>query len=355
MLHLLSSSDRRGAETFGYELHRTLLERGVRSDIRCLQPGSGDRQLPVAALAEHRFSPSGVMALRRLAATASVVVAHGSNTLAACGAGLIGVGTPFIYVNIGDPRYWAASRTRRARARWLIGRAAAVASVSPSARAVLIEHYRLPDDRVHVIPNGRDADRFAPVDQAGRTTAREAQGLPPNVDVVAVIGALSPEKRVDVAIKAVAQLADVMLVVAGDGPERAELERLAGRAAPGRVRFLGQTDDPLRVLNAADGLVLTSDSEGVPGVLIEAGLAGLPVVATDVGWVSDVVVPGKTGRLVEPGKPDDLAVALRQALDLREELGRAGRAHCLREFEMGTVVDRWCRLINAAADDRTIG
>lgn len=352
VLHVLSSNRRRGAETFGYELHQALVERGLRSGIWCLQPANDERQLPVPALASRRFSLAGMLALRRYAASAQVVVAHGSSTLLACGVGLLGSRTPFVYVNIGDPRYWAGSRARRVRTGWLIRRAAAVASISPSARDLLIEYYRLPADRVHIIPNGRDAERFKPVDRFGRSAAREALGLPPDVDIAAVIGALSPEKRVDVAITALAQLEDTMLVVAGDGTERSALEALADRVAPGRVRFLGPTDDPDGVLAAADMLVLSSDSEGVPGVLIEAGLAGLPVVATDVGWVSDVVVPGETGLLVEPGRPDKLATAVRRALDLRGVLGPAGRAHCVARFEMNTVADRWQHLLRAAAGDQ---
>jgi glycosyltransferase involved in cell wall biosynthesis len=163
--------------------------------------------------------------------------------------------------------------------------------------------------------------------------------------VIAVIGALSPEKRVDVAIAAVARIPGAHLVIAGDGPERATLEALAERSAGNRVHFLGATTEPERVLAASDVLVLSSDSEGVPGVLIEAGLAGLPVVATDVGWVRDVVRPGVTGLLVSPRRPDQLADAVRQALEGRDKLGRGGREHCLAEFEMGPVTDKWQRVL----------
>ena len=346
VLHVLSTDLRRGAEMFGFDLHRALLARGVQSDICCLEPGSDGRQrLPVPALGRSRFSFAGLRALRRRASTARVVVAHGSSTLLACGIGLAGTGRPFVYVSIGDPRYWAGTRLRRWRAGWLIRRAAGVVAISPGAREVLLSHYGLAKQKVHVVPNGRPSDRFAPAGQNERLAAREALGLPAAGSVIAIIGALSPEKRVDVAIAAVARIPGAHLVVAGDGPERATLEAQAERSAGNCVHFLGATTGPERVLAASDVLVLSSDSEGVPGVLIEAGLSGLPVVATDVGWVRDVVRPGVTGLLVSPRRPDQLAEAVRQALESRDKLGRGGREHCLAEFEMGPVTDKWQRML----------
>jgi glycosyltransferase involved in cell wall biosynthesis len=275
--------------------------------------------------------------------------------LLACGLGLIGLGVPFVYLSIGDPRYWAMSPARRLRIGWLIRRASAVVAISPTAREVLVDFYQLDAERVHVIPNGRPAARFVPADADSRAAARRDLGLPTTAQVVAVVGALGPEKRVDVAIEAVAGLPGAVLVVAGDGPERSALETLAARAAPGRVVFLGATDEPGVVLAAADVLALSSDSEGVPGVVIEAGLAGLPVVATDVGWVRDVVRPGETGLLVPPGRSDLFGAALREAFDQRDDLGRAGRALCLAEFEMGPVVDKWQRLIERTSSRRRNG
>lgn len=349
VLHVLSSDQRRGAETFGYDLNVALRTRGLRSEICCLAPGGGERRLPVTALGTSRFSLSGLRALRRRAAQAGVLVAHGSSTLLACGAGLVATGVPFVYLSIGDPRFWAGSWLRRIRATWLIRRAAAVVAISPTAREVLINHYGLNPEKVRVIPNGRSTEQFAPAGRASKLAARQALGLPPGRDVVAVVGALSAEKRVDVAIAAVSQQPDLVLVIAGDGGERPALEALARRSAPGRVHFLGATDGSAEVLAAADVLALSSDSEGVPGILIEAGLSGLPVVATDVGWVSDVVRPDVSGLLVPPGEPDQLGAALRKALDERDRLGRGGREICLADFDMAVVAEKWHRLLAAVA------
>jgi glycosyltransferase involved in cell wall biosynthesis len=348
VLHVLTSNSRRGAETFAFELHRAMLAQGRRSEAVALAPRGSDGTdlLPVPVLADSRFSVSGLRALRRNAARAKVVIAHGSSTLLACGAGLAGLRVPFVYVNIGDPRYWAATPAKRARVRFLLHRAAAVAAITNGAREILLEDFGLPPERVWVIPNGRAAAAFPPADDGGRAKARRDLRLDESGELLAMVGALSPEKRVDVAVDALAELPDVRLVVAGAGPQLATLAELAERRAPGRVTFLGSTDRPATVLAAADALVLSSDSEGVPGVLIEAGLAALPVVATDVGWVREVVVDGVTGRLAPPSRPAAFAAAVREVLADRGRLGAAARQHCLERYELGTVVAQWGTLLD---------
>jgi glycosyltransferase involved in cell wall biosynthesis len=351
VLHILTSNSRRGAETFAFELHNAMLADGTRSAAVALSPRDGADLLPVPVLGDSRFSVAGLRALRRRARGVNVIVAHGSSTLLACGAGLAGLGVPFVYVNIGDPRYWAGTPAKRARVRFLLHRATAVAAISHGSRQILVDDFGLPLHRVRVIPNGRRAAAFPPVDAAGQARARRELGLPAHGDLLAMIGALSPEKRVDVAIEALATLPDVRLAVAGAGPERDALAALAERRAPGRVTFLGSTDRPATVLAAADALVLSSDSEGVPGALIEAGLAALPAVATDVGWVREVVVDGVTGHLVPPADPSALAVAVRSALTDRDQLGAAARSHCLGAFELETVVARWKALLDSVAEE----
>jgi glycosyltransferase involved in cell wall biosynthesis len=163
---------------------------------------------------------------------------------------------------------------------------------------------------------------------------------------VVAIGALSPEKRVGDAIAAVATLPDVHLLVVGDGPERADLAARAAAAAPGRVQFAGTLPGPDAALAAADLLVLPSRTEGMPGVLIEAGLAGVAAVATDVGGVGQIVRDGETGVLVPPGDVAALADGVGRALARGHELGAAARRRCLSEFEIAPVAERWAALLN---------
>ncbi len=98
--------------------------------------------------------------------------------------------------------------------------------------------------RLFVIPNAASLADFSPADDQARRAARDALRLNPDATIALCLGALSPEKRVDVAIEAMTRLPDLDLVVVGDGPERARLEAIAVAAAPGRVHFLGQTTHP---------------------------------------------------------------------------------------------------------------
>ncbi|MEV7359741.1 glycosyltransferase family 4 protein [Kitasatospora sp. NPDC091276] len=386
VLHLISDPRRGGAQNFARDLHRELRRRGQASALCALAPhpaagpalpgpraadrtgvraGAGpgarpdglDRQpdphpgacvdeedLRAAVLGSGRLRPGTLRALRAAARGADVVLAHGSDTLAACALALAGTRTPFVYVSVGHPRYWTANRLRRVRGGALMHRAAAVTTLTDEARAVLEGQFRLPDGKVHVISNSRAAESYPPADgRADRRAARRALGLPADVLLVAWIGAIAPEKRLDLALDVLDRLPDVRLAIAGDGPLR---ETLARHPAAARAHFLGALPDPAPLYRAADALLLTSDSEGVPGALIEAALAGVPAVATDVGWVREVVRDGATGALVAPGDPLALAEALAKVLACnRAGLGAAARAHALEHFELGAVVDAWQGLV----------
>ncbi|MCF2529734.1 glycosyltransferase family 4 protein [Yinghuangia soli] len=391
VLHVITDRRRRGAQTFAYELHQELRARGVASEIAALADvgAAGDgssgsladksvgnaasiaaARLDLPVLGPGRLHPRTLAMLRYRAGQARVVVAHGSSTLPACAISLMFARTPFIYVNIGDPRHWAASPSRKLRVGAMLRRAAAVASVSTMGRDLLVGRYDLPGEWVRAIPNGRRPEAYPRVDAESRAQARKELGIADDALVVAVVGALGPEKRVDLAVEAFARFAETpapghasdagarhgqlpagerLLLVAGDGTERDQLARIAAERVPGRVRFLGTVDDAARVYRASDALLLTSDSEGVPGVLVEAGLSGIPAVATDVGFVRDVVLDGRTGALAAPGDPGAVAAALRRVLADREALGAAAYEHCTSGYAMPAVVDAWQDLLQAVA------
>lgn len=347
VLNVLATAERRGAETFAYELSNALSRRGFRSDAVSLVRGATDGPLPVPVLGDSRYSGEVLRALRRRAKDSGVVIGHGSSTLVACSVAMLALPVPFVYVNIGDPRHWASTPGRRLRVRSFLRRAKAVVAISPGSRDLLITEFGLAPARIWVIPNARSAEQYHPPSRFERLAARSRLRLPVDGTVLASVGALSSEKRADVAVRALTALPDAMLVIAGDGPERPALEALAASVAPGRVRFLGSVPAVMPVLAAADVLVHSSDSEGVPGILIEAGLAGVPVVATDVGFVRDVVVPGATGELVRPGQPNELASMVDHVLTDQDSYGSKARAHCLARFEIAAVADRWEELLAA--------
>lgn len=227
----------------------------------------------------------------------------------------------------------------------LLQRTTVVAARSPRSATTLVDRFGVSSRKVHVLPNGRPAELFRPATNPERLRLREELGCPANGAVVAWVGSFSEEKRPDLAVRAVAELTGLTLVMAGDGPLRPEVERLAAELAPGRVRFLGMVDDPACVYRAADLLLVTSDSEGLPGVLIEAGLSGVASVATDVGFVGDVLTDGQTGFVVRPGSVPALVAGLRQALPDAKQLGAQALRRSLADFSMDAVGDRWERLL----------
>ncbi|MFF1869089.1 glycosyltransferase family 4 protein [Kitasatospora herbaricolor] len=363
VLHVIADPRRRGAQSLARDLDRELRRRGQASALRALAPHPDDRGHPDAArrpaavppggaptgvLGPGRLHPRTLRALRAAARTADVVVAHGSGTLSACALALAGTRTPFVHVSPGDLRQRTAGPARRLHTGALLHRAAAVTALSEEARAVLLDRFRLPGTVVRTIPNGRSADRYPPArDAADRRAARAGLGLPAEGLLVAWVGAVTREKRLELALDAVGRMPDVRLAVAGDGPLRAVLE---SRYECARAIFLGDLADPAVLYRAADALVLTGDSGGVPGVLIEAGLAGLPVVAPDTGPVRAAVQDGVTGVLAPPGDPAAFAEALAKVL-AREgpALAAAAREHLLPRFELGAVADAWQGLLAEVA------
>jgi glycosyltransferase involved in cell wall biosynthesis len=114
------------------------------------------------------------------------------------------------------------------------------------------------------------------------------------------------------------------------------------------VQFLGTVADIVAVLHATDVIALTSRTEGLPGSLIEAGLCGVPAVATDVGGVRDIVVDRVTGRVVPVGDVDEIVRALSFVFERRAELGSAARDHCVRHFGVDVALDAWEALLRTA-------
>ena len=300
---------------------------------------AGRDRLPIEALPGGRWSPRGLLALRRLARVADVCVAHGSISLPAIALARVTGGAPFVYRGIGEPLYWSSTRSRLLRTRAFLGRAAAVTAVWSGTARVLVERFGVPAERVHVIPRGVDAARFPVTTAARRAEARAALGV--DGLVVALVGALSPEKRVDRAVEVVGRVPEATLLVAGDGPVEVPEST--------QVRRLGSLADVGPVLAAADVLLLTSDTEGIPGVVIEAAFTGLPTIATRVGGITDVVDDGRTGFLFEPGDVSGMADAVRRTAAARDSLGAAAREHCLATFELSVIADRWASLLRAVS------
>ncbi len=359
VLHVITSTQRRGAETFAVDLDAALSDLGMASAVVALTSGgpvSDHAMHGVPSLGSSTLGPATLRALRRRAEGASVVLAHGSRTLPASVLALAGSRVPIVYRSIGDPTAWAVGPRRRATTRLMLGRTRAVAALWPGAADDLRAMHGLSADTVHVVPNAVPRARCPVPDAATRATARAHFGVPSGVPLLACIGALAPEKQIGVAIDAVARLDGVHLLVVGDGPQATALREQARKAAPDRVHLVGAMPGPTEALAAADLVLLTSRTEGMPGVLIEAGLSGRAAVATDVGGVAEIVQDGVTGVLVpldDVGAPGALAArvahGVRRALGVHQDLGAAARERCLAEFEIEPVAARWQALLTSVS------
>jgi glycosyltransferase involved in cell wall biosynthesis len=198
-----------------------------------------------------------------------------------------------------------------------------------------------------VIPNGVDVATFAdapPVDRA-------EVGIPADARIILAVGRLDPQKGLEFLIESAASLVtrfpDVHFLLVGGGSLRGQLVRqLADLRLQSRVHFCGWRPDIPSVMKLACGLALPSLWEGMPNVVLEAMAAGLPVVASDVEGVAELVVPGETGFLVPSKSVEDLTNALSKLLSDPERarrMGQAGQRRVASEFS-------WDRMAAAYAE-----
>lgn len=266
--------------------HPLLLQAGAARTVGRLAPGA-------CLLDAHYLYPDGVAAVRigRRLRLPVVLTARGSDV------NVLG--------RLAAPRRWI----RRS-----LPRAAAVIAVSGDLRRRLAEQAEFPEERIELVPNGIDRAAFHPDDRAA---ARAACGLPLDERILLAAGNLVPPKRFDLLLEALARLEPAqrpLLVCVGDGPDRSRLERRARRAGiRDRVRFVGRQAHPAmpRWYAAADAFALASDAEGNPNVLLEAIACGIPVLASSVGGVPEIV-DAEVGHLVAPNTPEAFARGIQE-------------------------------------------
>jgi glycosyltransferase involved in cell wall biosynthesis len=295
VLHVLPIDLARGAQTYARELRTTLDGPAVRHRTVTLfdSPSAALRPdwtlaVPDGVLRRAGLDPRVLTRLRRLVGTEhpAIVVAHGSEPLKyAVLAGvprrrLVALKIGANHTRLGGVRGWVY--------RALLLRSGAVAAVSEAAAAEA-RSYGVDGAALRVIPNGRDPATFV-------THAAVTSG--PGVHFVWV-GHLDDAKRPVRFVELIAALreagVDAHGSVAGDGPLLDRVREAARRTAAGAVDVLGRVENVPALLAGADALVLTSaPNEGMPGVLIEAGMAGLPTVSTDVP--SSTASPGSSWR-----------------------------------------------------------
>jgi len=259
--------------------------------------------------------PAAALAVRRALGATRPDVVHAHNPTMALAAGLVtGRGRkPPGLVNVhGVPEEDWPTAVRLVRLSGL-----APVACGPGVAAALAEHGCTP---FATVPNA--------VGPAPPPAGRAELGLEPGTRLVLAVGRLVEQKNHELAIRAIASVPDAVLAIAGDGPLRPRLERVANEeGVDGRVRFLGVRPDARALMGAADAIVLSSHWEGLPLSALEALASGTPLVATDVRGLRELVVDDQDALLV-PEEPEALAAALRRVLDdsgLAARLAEAGK------------------------------
>jgi len=219
-------------------------------------------------------------------------------------------------------------------------------AVTPHLAKVAVERAECDPARIHVVPNGIDVGRFKP-DPEARARARAELGIPQSSWLVGTVGRLAPEKDQGLLIRAMAPLLDErrQLLVVGDGPEREALERARNETLRSEfVHLIGARSDVAPYIAAMDAFVLSSRTEGLPLVLLEAMATGVPVVSTAVGGIPDLIESEVNGLLVPPGDERELQrqlVLLAHQPTAGLKLGQAGREAVQRRYSLAQMAERY--------------
>jgi glycosyltransferase involved in cell wall biosynthesis len=364
ILQLVQKPQRRGAEVFARQLNQELRSAGHTVSTAYLYPHQAENPLPihdgdvVLGGREHHYleklpgvHPMLVWRLQQFIdkTKPDVVQLNGGQTVK-YGAAASGIrrrrSWVVIYRNIGQPQDWIRGWRHKMYSALVMPNVDGVVGVSAVTLQAVQALYRLSVPAVR-IPCA--IDTTALVSTAARSAVRLEATTPPDAPVVVWIGSLTREKRVDRLIRVIEiakrAIPDLHLWIVGGGPLRASLEqqvRAAGLSSC--IRFLGVQHQVANFLNAADIAALTSDTEGMPAVLLEAGALGLPVVTTRVGGVAECVLDGKTGILVERNDEGAFANAIRDLVALpesRRRLGSAARSWVEQNFTMAPVARQY--------------
>lgn len=347
---MLTSFDVGGTEKQTVELVRRLEPRRLRVHVACFhERGPLRHELP-DSLSVTEFPLQGFRraeAVRQLARFVRLCRRLDARLVHTCDLyanvfGLTGAGLARVPSRIGSRREVLTGDKSRAElaCQRVVYRAADVVVANSRAASDQLMREGVAAEKTRLIPNG--------VDVAAFTRAR----TPGPIRRIVMVANLRPEKGHDVLIEAAphirARHPDVRFTLAGDGPRREALECLArARGVASGIEFLGQADDVPALLAESDLFVLPSRSEAMPNAVIEAMAAGLPVVASRVGGIPELVADGRTGVLVPAGDPAALARAIVELMDRPAHagsLGRAARAHIERGYSLDRMVDAFERL-----------
>jgi glycosyltransferase involved in cell wall biosynthesis len=329
----------------GRRLHRVLSLFGGPEEVKVDESLGCSSDRPARG-----FDPLVLLRLRRRLEhlDPAVVVAHGGDTLKYLVPAMAMRRRPLVYYAIGT---FARSQRRLQVALWraLVSRADVVACEGEEVLEECRELLRVKGSRLVLAPNGRDPEEFRPADPRGTPEgAPESVRIPTVIFVGALTSGKGPDRFVDTVSRLRARGLPVRALLCGDGPLADEI---APSATAALVEMLGSRPDVASLLGSADVFLFPSrpTGEGMPGVLIEAGLCAVPAVATKVPGAATIVEDGVTGILVDVDDVDAMTEAAARLLDdpqLRRSMGARARERCEQNFGLEKVAARWLSFIS---------
>lgn len=215
----------------------------------------------------------------------------------------------------------------------------AVIMVSDALRRTYLAGGGLRAEKLHVVHNGIEVERFQRDRAETRTRLLRELDLPDDAQIAVTVSVLRPAKGIEVLLDAVRLLPEIYFVIVGDGPMRTEWQT----GSPANVRWTGFRRDVDAILAGCDLFVHPSLDDAFPTVLLEAMAAGLPVVASRVGGIPEIVDDGVTGKLVPPGNAPQLAAAIREVMG-NATMGGTARTIARQRFSTEAWIERLTRV-----------
>lgn len=302
------------------------------------------RGVPVTALPIGKKKLAGVRAFRRWLQANPVDVINTHSSTDSWLAALACLGLPNRPAIV-RTRHISAPVTDNLPTRWLYTSATAhIVTTGEALRRQLIVDNRYAPTLITSVPTGIALDRFHPAD---KTAARTALRLDTGARYLGIVATLRSWKGHHDLIAAFDQLnaPGWRLLIVGDGPQQESLrQEITQRGLQGRVMLAGQQEQPEHWMQAMDVFCLPSyANEGVPQALMQAMAVGLPIVTTPVGAIPEIIDDGRTGLIVTPRQPSELAAGLRRLMDdsvLARRLGDAALQEALARFGTDAMLDR---------------
>lgn len=370
-LHILTSLDRGGAETFAVQMIDRLDRDRFAPAIWTTRPpatGYPLEPLRTSVLSSHD-SGSGhdggtARSLRELLSVLRrvkphLVQCHGGRALKhAMAVKPLWRAPAYVYNKILSIHPALDSPVKRFLYSFLFEQVDAIVAVGEQVRREVEDAFHPRRPVLLTISNGRDVVPFRSVSPEATEQARRELGLGPGEVCLMFVGRLAWEKDPQSLLRLCADLAPIYpahkFVLVGGGPLEPDLKQEAVRLGiTDRVRFTGVRRDVPTLMSAADLVLLPSVTEGLPGVLIEAGMAGRPAVAYRIAAVEDVLIDGVTGFVVSPGDTEmfkQRVLHLMRHPELRSEMGDQARRRCRRDFDIEASVKRYEDLFHTLVD-----